>query len=105
MRFPAIRRGSRATGRINSPDVFLHRGGSTDISRGGVDYSTYQPMDEVEEETHPPIDSRSQSDAVSQLDRVTCELCETDLIGSVFVAAFVDSVSPSDSPEYISSRS
>ena len=76
MRFPAIRRGSRATGRINSPDVFLHRGGSTDISRGGVDYSTYQPMDEVEEETHPPIDSRSQSDAVSQLDRVTCELRE-----------------------------
>ena len=49
-------------------------------------------MDEVEEGSHPPIDSRSQSDAVSQLDRVTCELLEDlenergrrlDLIGNV----------------------
>ena len=33
-------------------------------------------MDEVEERTHPPMDSRGQSDAVSQLDHVTCELRE-----------------------------
>ena len=33
-------------------------------------------MDEVEERTHPPMDSRGQSDSVSQLDRVTCELRE-----------------------------
>ena len=33
-------------------------------------------MDEVEEGTHPLMDSRGQSDAVSQLDRVTCELRE-----------------------------
>ena len=33
-------------------------------------------MDEVEQETHPPMDSRGQSDAVSQLERVTCELRE-----------------------------
>ena len=33
-------------------------------------------MDEVEEGTHPPMDLRSQYDAVSQLDRVTCELRE-----------------------------
>ena len=30
----------------------------------------------VEEGTHPPMDSRSQYGAVSQLDRVTCELRE-----------------------------
>ena len=49
-------------------------------------------MDEVEEGTHPPIDSRGQSDGVSQLDRVTCELREDlehergrrlDLLGNV----------------------
>ena len=49
-------------------------------------------MDEVEEGTHPPMDSCGQSDAVSQLDRVTCELREDlerdrgrrlDLIGNV----------------------
>ena len=33
-------------------------------------------MDEAEEKTHPLMDSRGQSDAVSQIDRVTCELCE-----------------------------
>ena len=31
-------------------------------------------MDEVEEGTQSPMDSRGQSDGVSQLDRVTCEL-------------------------------
>ena len=49
-------------------------------------------MDEVEEGTHPPIDSRGQSDAVSQIDCVTCELREDleheigrrlDLLGNV----------------------
>ena len=49
-------------------------------------------MVEVEEVTHPPMDSRGQSDAVSQLDRVPCELCEDlehergrrlDLLGNV----------------------
>ena len=49
-------------------------------------------MDEVEEGTHPPIDSRGQSDGVSRLDRVTCELREDlehergrrlDLLGNV----------------------
>ena len=49
-------------------------------------------MDEAEEKTHPLMDSRGQSDAVSQLDRVTCELREDlenegsqhlDLLGNV----------------------
>ena len=35
-----------------------------------------QPKDEMEEGTHPPMDSQGQSDSVSQLDRVTCELRE-----------------------------
>ena len=33
-------------------------------------------MEEAEEETHPPTDLQIQPDAVSQLDRVTCDLCE-----------------------------
>ena len=33
-------------------------------------------MDEVEKETHPPMDSQGRSDAVSQLEPVTCELSE-----------------------------
>uniref|UniRef100_M4BLR0 RxLR effector candidate protein n=1 Tax=Hyaloperonospora arabidopsidis (strain Emoy2) TaxID=559515 RepID=M4BLR0_HYAAE len=65
---------SRATGRGNSSDVLSHRGGSTDVPRGSVEHREYQSMDEVEEGTHPPMDSRGQSDAVTQLDRVTCEL-------------------------------
>ena len=35
-----------------------------------------QPRDEMEEGTHPPMDSRGQSDTVSQLDCVTYELRE-----------------------------
>uniref|UniRef100_M4BSZ5 Uncharacterized protein n=1 Tax=Hyaloperonospora arabidopsidis (strain Emoy2) TaxID=559515 RepID=M4BSZ5_HYAAE len=33
-------------------------------------------MDEVGEGTHPPLEPRDQYDAVSQLNRVTCELRE-----------------------------
>ena len=49
-------------------------------------------MDGVEEGIHPPMDSRDQSDAVSQLNLVTCEFCEDlehergrrlDLLGNV----------------------
>ena len=49
-------------------------------------------MDEVEEGTHPPMDLQYRSDAVSQLDRVTCNLREDlehergrrmDLLGNV----------------------
>ena len=67
---------SRATGRDNSSDVLLHRGGSAFVPQGSVDHRDYQPMDEIEEETHPPMDSSGQSDAVSHIDRVTCELRE-----------------------------
>uniref|UniRef100_M4BIV3 RxLR effector candidate protein n=1 Tax=Hyaloperonospora arabidopsidis (strain Emoy2) TaxID=559515 RepID=M4BIV3_HYAAE len=67
---------SRATGRGNSSDVLSYRGGLTVVPRGSVDDCEYQSMDEVEEGTHPLMDSRGQSDAVSQLDRVTCELHE-----------------------------
>ena len=52
------REDSRATGRGKSFDVFSHRGGSTIIPRGSVDPREYQPMGEVEEGTHSPMDSR-----------------------------------------------
>ena len=71
------RANSRATGRGNSSDVLLHRSGSTGVPRGSVDHRKYQPMDEPEEETHPPMDPQYRSDAMSQLDRVTCKLRET----------------------------
>uniref|UniRef100_M4C259 RxLR effector candidate protein n=1 Tax=Hyaloperonospora arabidopsidis (strain Emoy2) TaxID=559515 RepID=M4C259_HYAAE len=83
---------SRATGRGNSSDVLSHRGGSTVVPRGSIGHREYHPMDEVEEGTHPPMDSRGQSDAVSQIDCVTCELREDleheigrrlDLLGNV----------------------
>ena len=83
---------SRATGRGNSSDVLLHRSGSTGVPRGSVDHRKYQPMDEPEEETHPPMDPQYRSDAMSQLDRVTCKLREDlehergrrlDLLGDV----------------------
>uniref|UniRef100_M4BUN5 RxLR effector candidate protein n=1 Tax=Hyaloperonospora arabidopsidis (strain Emoy2) TaxID=559515 RepID=M4BUN5_HYAAE len=70
------RANSRATGRGNSSDVLSHRDGSTVVPRGSVGHRAYQRMDEAEEETHPPMDPQYRSDAVSQLDRVTCELRE-----------------------------
>ena len=52
------RENSRATGRYNSSDVLSHRGGPTGVTRGSVDRREYQPLDEVEEETNPPMDSQ-----------------------------------------------
>uniref|UniRef100_M4C0R8 RxLR effector candidate protein n=1 Tax=Hyaloperonospora arabidopsidis (strain Emoy2) TaxID=559515 RepID=M4C0R8_HYAAE len=86
------REDSRATGRGNSSDVLSHRSGSTVVPRGSVDHREYQPMDEVEEGRHPPMDSQGQPDAMNQLDRITCELREDlehdrsmrlDLLGNV----------------------
>uniref|UniRef100_M4BBM2 RxLR effector candidate protein n=1 Tax=Hyaloperonospora arabidopsidis (strain Emoy2) TaxID=559515 RepID=M4BBM2_HYAAE len=67
---------SRATGRDNSSDVLSHHSGSTFVPRESVDHREYQPMYEVDEGTHPPMDSRGPSDAVSQPDHVTCDLRE-----------------------------
>uniref|UniRef100_M4BM94 RxLR effector candidate protein n=1 Tax=Hyaloperonospora arabidopsidis (strain Emoy2) TaxID=559515 RepID=M4BM94_HYAAE len=83
---------SRATGRGNSSDVLSHRGGSTVVLERSVDHRAYQPMDAVEEEIHLPMGTQDRSDAVSQFDRVTCELREDlehekgrrlDLLGNV----------------------
>uniref|UniRef100_M4BWX9 RxLR effector candidate protein n=1 Tax=Hyaloperonospora arabidopsidis (strain Emoy2) TaxID=559515 RepID=M4BWX9_HYAAE len=67
---------TRATGRGNSSDVPSHRGGSTSAPRGSVGHCAHESMDEAEEETRPQTGLQVQSDTVSLLKRVTCELRE-----------------------------
>ena len=67
---------TRATGRGNSSNVLAHRGGSTSAPRGSVVHRAHQSMDESEEETRSQTGLQAQSDTVSQLERVTCELRE-----------------------------
>uniref|UniRef100_M4B922 RxLR effector candidate protein n=1 Tax=Hyaloperonospora arabidopsidis (strain Emoy2) TaxID=559515 RepID=M4B922_HYAAE len=67
---------TRATGRGNSSDVPSHRGGSTSVPRGSVGHRAHQSMHEAEEETRSQTGLQVQSDTVSQLERVTCELRE-----------------------------
>uniref|UniRef100_M4B2J2 RxLR effector candidate protein n=1 Tax=Hyaloperonospora arabidopsidis (strain Emoy2) TaxID=559515 RepID=M4B2J2_HYAAE len=67
---------TRATGRDNSSDVPSHRGGLTSAPRGSFGHRTHQSMDEAEEETRSQTGLQAQSDTVSQLERVTCELRE-----------------------------
>uniref|UniRef100_M4BIK6 RxLR effector candidate protein n=1 Tax=Hyaloperonospora arabidopsidis (strain Emoy2) TaxID=559515 RepID=M4BIK6_HYAAE len=67
---------TRATGRGNSSDVLSHRGGSTRAPRGSVGHRAHQSMDEAEEETRSQKGLQAQSDTVSQIERVTCELRE-----------------------------
>uniref|UniRef100_M4BIR3 RxLR effector candidate protein n=1 Tax=Hyaloperonospora arabidopsidis (strain Emoy2) TaxID=559515 RepID=M4BIR3_HYAAE len=65
---------TRATGRGNSSDVPSHRGGSTSAPRESVGHRAHQSMDEAEEETRSQTGLQAQSDTVSQLECVTCEL-------------------------------
>ena len=65
---------SCVTGRGNSANVLSHCDDSTGFSLGIVSHRARQPMDEEEKETRPLTDSHLH--AVSQLDRVTCELRE-----------------------------
>uniref|UniRef100_M4BHU5 Uncharacterized protein n=1 Tax=Hyaloperonospora arabidopsidis (strain Emoy2) TaxID=559515 RepID=M4BHU5_HYAAE len=71
-----LRVDTRATGRGNSSDVLSHLGGSTSVPRGSVGHRAHQSMDESEEETRSQTGLQAQSDTVSQLERVTCELRE-----------------------------
>uniref|UniRef100_M4BW02 Uncharacterized protein n=1 Tax=Hyaloperonospora arabidopsidis (strain Emoy2) TaxID=559515 RepID=M4BW02_HYAAE len=67
---------TRATGRGNSSDVPSHRGGSTSVPRGSVGHRAHQSMNEAEEETRSQTVLQVQSDTVSQIERVRCELRE-----------------------------
>ena len=67
---------SCSTGRGCWSDVLSHRGGATGFLRGSVGHRQCQRMGEVKEETSPLNDSQLQTDAVSQLNLVTCELRE-----------------------------
>ena len=52
---------ARTTGRGNSSDVPLHRGGSTSVPRGSVGHREHQSMDEAEEETRSQTGLQAQS--------------------------------------------
>uniref|UniRef100_M4C2Z4 Uncharacterized protein n=1 Tax=Hyaloperonospora arabidopsidis (strain Emoy2) TaxID=559515 RepID=M4C2Z4_HYAAE len=67
---------TRATGRGNSSDISTHRGDSTSAPRGSFGHRAHQSMDEAEEETRSQTGLQAQSDTLSQLERVTCELRE-----------------------------
>uniref|UniRef100_M4BYK5 RxLR effector candidate protein n=1 Tax=Hyaloperonospora arabidopsidis (strain Emoy2) TaxID=559515 RepID=M4BYK5_HYAAE len=61
-------------GRDNSSDVHSHSGGSTSAPRGSVGHRPHQSIDGAVEKTRPQ--TGTQSDTVSQLESVTCELRE-----------------------------
>ena len=65
---------TRATERGNFSDVPSHRGGSTVVPRGSVGHRTHQLMNGAEEETRSQTGFQVQSDTVSQIELVTCEL-------------------------------
>ena len=67
---------TRATGRGNSSEVPPDHGGSTSVPRGSVGHRAHQSMDEMEEEKRSQTGLQVQSDTVSQLESVTCELRE-----------------------------
>uniref|UniRef100_M4B397 RxLR effector candidate protein n=1 Tax=Hyaloperonospora arabidopsidis (strain Emoy2) TaxID=559515 RepID=M4B397_HYAAE len=67
---------THATGRGKSSDVPSHRGGSTIVPRGSVGHRAHQSMNEAEEKTGSQTGLQVQTDAVSQIERVTCELRE-----------------------------
>ena len=86
------RANSCTTGRGSSSSILSLRVGSRGVPRGSVGHRARQPMDEAEEETHPPPNLHIQPNTVSQIDRVTCELGEDleyergrrlDLLGDV----------------------